>query len=228
MKDNNGNIILCDYGCNQEAVYILKNGKHCCSDIFTKCPQIKKKNSKGVKKAYEDGKIDQSQIYKNKSEESKKRMNWNKGKTSLTPEICKDRKYVSAEDIIKMINNHIIDIEYKCSKCGNTGTWLNDKLILEVHHIDGNHFNNDISNLCLLCPNCHSQTDNYRNKLNKTKHKKHIFIEKELLNHIHEYDYDIEKFINSYYFNNKSKVYSKFFELVKNGKIIIPVQNQVL
>jgi len=34
--------MLCDYGCNQEATFIFKNGKKCCSDNVSKCPVIKK------------------------------------------------------------------------------------------------------------------------------------------------------------------------------------------
>lgn len=30
-----------------------------------------------------------------------------------------------------------------------------------LHHIDGDHFNNELDNLQILCPNCHSMTDNY-------------------------------------------------------------------
>ena len=32
---------------------------------------------------------------------------------------------------------------------------------LQVHHIDGNAFNNSPNNLQLLCPNCHALTENY-------------------------------------------------------------------
>lgn len=31
-------------------------------------------------------------------------------------------------------------------------------------HKDGNNINNNLSNLELLCPNCHALTDNYREK----------------------------------------------------------------
>jgi len=41
--------------------------------------------------------------------------------------------------------------EHKCAICG----WDEDERVLEVHHIDENHNNNEINNLCLLCPTCH-------------------------------------------------------------------------
>lgn len=41
--------------------------------------------------------------------------------------------------------------EHKCSCCG----WEEDERILEVHHIDENHNNNEITNLVILCPTCH-------------------------------------------------------------------------
>ena len=55
-----------------------------------------------------------------------------------------------------------------CEKCGNI-EWLGVKIPLQVHHINGNRNDNTISNLQILCPNCHALTDNYcgRNKKNK-------------------------------------------------------------
>lgn len=52
--------------------------------------------------------------------------------------------------------------EEKCEKCGRT-EWEGDKIPLELHHIDGNHFNNEIENLMILCPNCHMQIHGFSN-----------------------------------------------------------------
>jgi hypothetical protein len=39
--------------------------------------------------------------------------------------------------------------------------WLGEAIPLELHHINGNRFDNRLLNLQLLCPNCHALTDNY-------------------------------------------------------------------
>lgn len=46
--------------------------------------------------------------------------------------------------------------EYKCEYCGRT-EWNGLPIPLELHHIDGNHYDNDLSNLMIVCPNCHAQ-----------------------------------------------------------------------
>ena len=48
-----------------------------------------------------------------------------------------------------------------CEVCENE-SWLSKPIPLEVHHLDGDRTNNSLENLQLLCPNCHSQTDNWR------------------------------------------------------------------
>ena len=54
-------------------------------------------------------------------------------------------------------------IEAVCVSC-NLTEWLNGPIPLELDHIDGDNTNNEISNLRLLCPNCHAKTPTYRGK----------------------------------------------------------------
>ena len=50
----------------------------------------------------------------------------------------------------------------KCEECGWARIHAKTKVVpLNVHHVDGNKFNNHISNLKVLCPNCHSLTENF-------------------------------------------------------------------
>lgn len=61
----------------------------------------------------------------------------------------------------------------KCECCG-LEKWKNEDIPLEVHHIDGDHLNNVLENLQLLCPNCHALTDNWRGKNIKKSERKII------------------------------------------------------
>ncbi|MGW7424851.1 HNH endonuclease signature motif containing protein [Streptomyces sp. NPDC054813] len=57
-----------------------------------------------------------------------------------------------------------VGVEERCALCGIAAVWLGEPLPLEVDHIDGDWRNNRVENLRLLCPNCHSTTDNYRGR----------------------------------------------------------------
>jgi|APSaa5957512622_1039677.scaffolds.fasta_scaffold03410_6 hypothetical protein len=62
-----------------------------------------------------------------------------------------------------------IGIKEICEKCGNNSTWMDNNLVLEIDHKDGNWRNNTRENLRFICPNCHSQTFNYYNRTHKSK-----------------------------------------------------------
>lgn len=51
----------------------------------------------------------------------------------------------------------------KCEVCGITA-WQGSMIKCELDHIDGNRNNHLLSNLRIICPNCHSQTDTFRAK----------------------------------------------------------------
>ena len=54
----------------------------------------------------------------------------------------------------------------KCENCGLT-EWLGEPIKLEVHHKNGDRSNNELENLQLLCPNCHSYTPTFTRKNSK-------------------------------------------------------------
>jgi HNH endonuclease len=54
-------------------------------------------------------------------------------------------------------------LEPRCSACG-LERWLAEPIPLELDHIDGDRENNELSNLRLVCPNCHAFTPTYRGK----------------------------------------------------------------
>jgi 5-methylcytosine-specific restriction endonuclease McrA len=94
----------------------------------------------------------------------------------------RDKEYTSLEEVFngkeidsaclkKKLFKHGIK-QYKCEICG-IKDWLNEKIVLEIHHIDGDNKNNKLNNLMILCPNCHGQTNTYRalNKNNSPSNK---------------------------------------------------------
>jgi len=78
-----------------------------------------------------------------------------------------DSKYLPATEYIKgsFVSAHKLRLkllrdglkEHKCEIC-NITEWMGQKVPLELDHIDGNHYNNDLKNLRIICPNCHSLT----------------------------------------------------------------------
>lgn len=55
-------------------------------------------------------------------------------------------------------------VEEKCAECGMLDKWNGKPIRLQIDHRDGNSVNNVPTNLRFLCPNCHSQTDNFGSK----------------------------------------------------------------
>lgn len=78
-----------------------------------------------------------------------------------------NNKSVSAS----LLRNKLIESglkEERCERCKRT-EWEGEKIPLELHHINMNHYDNRIENLQILCSNCHSLAHGYSNNKNKPK-----------------------------------------------------------
>ena len=110
--------------------------------------------------------------YSDRSQEAKDRMAWSRGRTVLTSDVLSMKHTVagvfSKGKASTKLRVWVFDI-FNCECCMECGVkeWGGKKLSLEVHHVNGIRSNNTLSNLQVLCPNCHSQTWNYRHRKSK-------------------------------------------------------------
>lgn len=95
-------------------------------------------------------------------------MRWNKGlkradKSAIVKldEILKENtSYKSAYLKERLIKEGLK--KERCERCKKRYNDLGEKLTLELHHINGNHYDNRLENLQILCTDCHSKTNGYR------------------------------------------------------------------
>lgn len=111
-------------------------------------------NINTVKKKISDLKLDISHFTHKKWSKGKSLRNKNNPLANL---LTKNSKYrTNLKD--RLLEEGIK--ERRCECCGQT-EHLGKPIPLQLHHIDGDRTNNLISNLQILCPNCHSLTDNF-------------------------------------------------------------------
>lgn len=91
---------------------------------------------------------------------------WNKGKTygpkRPLSEYLSNKYTVKSYSLRERLLRENI-FPHQCMHCKLT-EWIDSPIPLELHHINGTHDDNSIDNLQLLCPNCHTLTDNYRGR----------------------------------------------------------------
>lgn len=156
-------ILKCHYGCGNIAnfVMILNSGEKIfsCSQTRQRCPALRKKQGETLRLKIQSGEI---------ATNMGKRCSF--GKYSLMPIEQLFRVYDINEEIPpagSFVNNliHRVGVLYKCAneECSIL-EWLGKSISLPLHHKNGNRRDNRIENLEFLCPNCHTQTENYATK----------------------------------------------------------------
>lgn len=68
--------------------------------------------------------------------------------------------------------------KYKCEWCDQDHRWNGRELVIQIDHKDGNWLNDKPNNLQFLCPNCHSQTEDFCRKKENNKNPKKLFSKK--------------------------------------------------
>ena len=98
--------------------------------------------------------------------------------------------------------------------------WLGKPITLEVHHKDGNHQNNELENLQLLCPNCHSYTDNWRGKnISFDNKRKDEFVSDEILIEALKTQISIRKALLSVGLSGSGGNYDRAYNLIYQNNI---------
>ena len=146
----------CTYGCDNEAKFTLKNGKFCCSKSQNSCPSNKKKNADALRQCYADG-----IKFKVFSDEDRQKSILSSLTRGARVALTKNSTYSNGAVV-----NLLFKLSYKENKCECCGIseWNGKSITMELHHVNGLSSDNRIENLQFLCPNCHSQTENFRGK----------------------------------------------------------------
>lgn len=156
---------------------LLEESVKDCYSIAELCRRIGLKpvgsNYETVKKKLSEFEVDYSHF---------KGQTWNKGlkgdeRNALIPLsdiLNKNTNYKSFSLKTRLIKAGLK--EDKCEVCGLEG----GDVVLELHHINGDHYDNRLENLQVLCPNCHSKTDNFRGRNSKrSEEAPHLYVKKD-------------------------------------------------
>ena len=92
-------------------------------------------------------------------------------KFTLDEILCENSQYKNSSKLVGILIKNGLR-EHKCEGCNKTETIFKGvvyKIPLQAHHINGVHTDNRIDNIELLCPTCHSLTDNFAGRNIKRK-----------------------------------------------------------
>ena len=155
------------YNYSKEELQHLLDSSNGYGDVLSKIGLGRKgRNPDKLKIIIKEYDLDETKMNKNRSEFYKKCAIQTHLKTTkpLSEILVKNSTFTHASYLLKKLVKAGLK-EYKCEICGIT-EWTGKPIVLQVHHKDGDNKNNELENIEIVCPNCHSQTDTYAGKNN--------------------------------------------------------------
>lgn len=123
-------------------------------------------NRPALKRAIDKFELSVSHFNIHKASVETKINKWPKNARPLT-EILKINVHYSTSNLrIRLLKTGLL--KNICSICSSPPIWNNKHLTLQLDHINGVRSDNRITNLRIVCPNCHTQTDTFAGKISKT------------------------------------------------------------
>jgi 5-methylcytosine-specific restriction endonuclease McrA len=157
--------MICE-NCSNEITEIYGSGRFCCASCARaySTKQKRKEISEKVSSRLTGRKLSDShkESIKKSWEVENRPRKINKNRKGLNELLVENSRFTTQWIKRRLLQENLL--EYKCNRCPNTGTHNGKPLVLQLHHINGNNRDHRFDNLELLCPNCHTQTDNYGSK----------------------------------------------------------------
>ena len=119
-------------------------------------------NRNTLRKVINDYNLDLTKINNNRSQQNLAQISRVQNKARPIEELLTENSPYKSSSLLK----RLVKEGYKTLQCERCGVvdWMGEELSFHLHHKNGVHSDNTLSNLEVLCPNCHSQTENFAGK----------------------------------------------------------------